>query len=222
MYIRKRKSPLSLIILAVVVIGLLSGTAIAKYIYSEELTSTVTFSASLAESLLLEEHEAIRNADGSYTLGTKTIPYTNTNGDEVEGNSYKLLPGVDVPKDPYVKVVNKTATAAYLFIEVQDTTSASITYMVDSVNWKHLGVTGPNSGAVYVYKNSANPDGLVLNNTNCPAEIIPILYAPEGEDEIKVSQYLADTETKILAFHAYLYEAHGNKTPEEIFSEHNS
>lgn len=215
MYAKKRKFPLSLILIFVL-LGVLIGSAAAKYIYSEELTSTVTFSASLAESLLLQEHEAVRQADGSYKLNTSLLPT-----DTKKGNTYELLPGLDVPKDPFVTVVNKTPIGAYLYIEVQSSLNSAITYEIDTDNWTLLNIDGKD---IYVYKN-----GLILTNENCPTTGISILKTPDGAAvQIKVSQHLLTQDTTpnvsddILTFSAYLYEVHDNKTPAEIFKEHST
>lgn len=217
MYAKKRKFPLSLILIFVL-LGVLIGSAAAKYIYSEELTSTVTFSASLAESLLLQEHEAVRQADGSYKLNTSLLPT-----DTKKGNTYELLPGLDVPKDPFVTVVNKTPIGAYLFIEVQSTLNDAIYFEIDDTKWKKLSITGKD---IYVYKDADNPNGLVLTNENCPTTGISILKTPDGAAaQIKVSQNLIEKNTAdpdLLTFSAYLYEVHDDKTPAEIFNEHST
>lgn len=206
MYAKKRKFPL-ILILIFVLLGVLLGSVAAKYIYSEDLTATVTFSANLADELLLQEHEAVRNADGSYKLNGNLLPTESKHG-----NAYELLPGLDVPKDPFVKVVNKSPIGAYLYIEVEDALNDAITYTIDNDNWTSL--TAITDREIYVYKN-----GLVLTNANCPTEAIPILK----DNKITVSQDLLEKNTTandILTFSAYLYEVHDNKNPADIFNEH--
>lgn len=205
MYAKKRKFPLTLILIFVL-LGILLGSVTAKYIYSEDLTATVTFSANLADQLLLQEHEAVRKADGSYELNGNLLPTESK-----QGNAYELLPGLDVPKDPFVKVVNKSPIGAYLYIEIIDTTNSAITFEIDTGNWTKLNIA---NREIYVYKND-----LVLTNANCPTEAIPILK----DNKITVSQDLLEKNTtanNILTFSAYLYEVHDNKNPTEIFNEH--
>ena len=208
MYKRKKRfqfSPLVLILL--LVLGLSVGTILAKYIFRQDMSSTVTFTARLADNVLLQEHEAVRNADGSYKLNGNLLPTESKHG-----NTYDLLPGLDVPKDPFVTVVNKTPIGAYLYIEVVDTPNDAITYAIDNGNWTRL--TAITDREIYVYKN-----GLVLTNANCPTEAIPILK----DNKITVSQDLLEKNTAdddFLTFSAYLYEVHDNKNPTDIFNEH--
>lgn len=212
MYKRKKRfqfSPLVLILL--LVLGLSVGTILAKYIFRQDMSSTVTFTARLADNVLLQEHEAVRNADGSYKLNGNLLPTESKHG-----NTYDLLPGLDVPKDPFVTVVNKTPIGAYLFIEVQSTLNDAIYFEIDDTKWTKLSITGKD---IYVYKDADNPDGLVLTNANCPTEAIPILK----DNKITVSQDLLENNTAeddILTFSAYLYEVHDNKNPTDIFNEH--
>ena len=134
--------------LAVLLGGLIGGVA-AKYIWSTELSGKITFSAKLAEKVELLEHEAIRNTDGSYVLGAETVT----------SNAYTLLPGVDVPKDPYLRVTGKTPIAAYLFLEVKEALDpAYLSYTVDPALWTKLTVSGANGGTVYVYKTLLDGD----------------------------------------------------------------
>ena len=204
MYAKKRKFPLT-IILIFVLLGVLIGSTAAKYIYSEDLSAKVTFTAELADALLVQEHEAVRQPDGSYKLNTNLLPT-----EEKQGNSYELLPGLDVPKDPFVTVVNKTPIGAYLYIEVIDTTNGAITYEIDADKWTKLSITGRE---IYVYE-----DGTILTNKNCPTEAILILK----DNKVTVSQTLLTKNTEaadILTFSAYLYEVHDDKNPTEIFTE---
>lgn len=205
----KKKTPirrLSLTIFLLILIGVLIGSTAAKYIYRQELTGSVTFTAKLAENLLLQEHEVVRQDDGSYTLSTEVV----------ETNTYFLLPGLDVPKDPYVRIEGKTPIKAYLYIEITDTTNGAIDYAVAD-HWEKISVAGKN---VYVYHQN---DNKLLDHENYPKENIPILK----DDRITVSQKLLTEDKKnsakdVLTFQAYLYEvweADGNyASPAEVFS----
>lgn len=127
-----------------VILGSLIGGVAAKYIWSTEITGTVTFSAKLAESILLKEHQANKGADGSYSLDANT---------EVSANTYTLLPGLDIPKDPFITVTGKTPIAAYLFVEVVESAELDtdiLSYSLDD-HWTPLSVAGKHGGKVYVY-----------------------------------------------------------------------
>lgn len=199
---RSRLRPWVLALILLILVAATTGTAAAKYVYRQEMEGKVTFTAQLAEDLLLQEHEAVRKNDGSYELEDKLVT----------SNTYKLLPGLDIPKDPQVTVVNKTPLRAYLYIEVVSSVNGAITYEIDKNNWEELtDVTGPHGGTVYAYK-SADP----LTNENCPTAPINTLATPEGaSDQIKVSQKLLSQDTNaedILSFYAYLYEVYDTET----------
>ncbi|MBR5264576.1 MAG: hypothetical protein IKV50_07780, partial [Clostridia bacterium] len=74
--------------------------AVAKYIKDIPFIGNVTFKADLVENFTLTESEAKRNTDGTYSLDTTT---------STDKNSYTLMPGVDVPKDPKITIEGKTA-----------------------------------------------------------------------------------------------------------------
>ena len=140
-----------------VILGSLIGGVAAKYIWSTEFSGKVTFSAKLAESIVLLESEAIKNNDGSYTLNTAK---------PVSENSYTLLPGLDIPKDPYITVHRKTPIAAYLYVEVvesKDYREGILQYSLDD-RWKKLDIAGKNGGQVYVYMNEGKTAPLAISN----------------------------------------------------------
>ena len=86
------KKPRSHVLTVVVILALagsiLAGSVVAKYIRSFQLDeSKVTFTAKLATSITLQEHEAQRQSDGSYILDSAVT---------VENQSYVLIPGLDI------------------------------------------------------------------------------------------------------------------------------
>lgn len=132
--------------LSVILGGLIGGVA-AKYIWSTELTGKVTFSAKLAESITLRESVVGRQDDGSYALSPSST----------DKNSYVLLPGLDVPKDPAISVKGKTPIEAYLYVEIVDSLkNDALSYTVED-HWLELGITGTNGGKVYVFCQSGVP-----------------------------------------------------------------
>ena len=96
------------------------------------------------DNFVLKEHKAAAGKDGVYTLDTTK---------EVDTNTYTVLPGVDLPKDPFVKTNETLKLDAYVFVEVVDETGTALHFTIDSDKWTELaGVTGPNSGKVYVMR----------------------------------------------------------------------
>lgn len=145
----------ALLILGVLLISGLVGGAVGKYIKTMQFNGKITFSATLATGMVLQEHQVERKADGDYETIAAIIP-TEVDGTTVNTNQYVLLPGHDIPKDPYIIITGKTSIPAYLFVEVIDGTADTLTYTVED-HWLKLdGLTGKNGGAVYVYS-TTNP-----------------------------------------------------------------
>lgn len=191
----------------------LSGFAAAKYVDTKTLGGTVSFTAKLADEFYLKESTADRQSNGTYSLN-KNNPITGSK------QSYVLIPGLDIPKDPYIVIKGKTTDIpTYLFLEVVDNVIVD-NVIVDADKEKLLEyelesfwipadtMKAPQQGGtVYVY---GDP------NTNKPIEIkedhesINIL---KGET-ITVSQKLLSegvAKTGSLTFYAYLEEAASHK-----------
>ena len=120
---------LALIVVAATVAGVVS----AKYIKQLKTNGKITISAKLAKSIKVYEHQLEREDTGLYTLDeSKTVTE----------NSYYLMPGVDVPKDPVVYVEDYTGMPAYLFIKVESTLPSTVTFKI-AQGWTALeGQTG--------------------------------------------------------------------------------
>lgn len=200
------------VLIVVLLIGLI-GSTYAKYVKKETREGTVTIKANLGKIELLE-HEAVDpEVDGEYILDMTQ---------EVTNNTYKLLPGLDIPKDPFVRITNKSPIEAYVFVKmvtniVTDKKDAkpgdtldsdfsddhNISYSLTD-NWilisSSTDETTKVTTAVYVYKTvvdetfGTNGDG---NGT------IPILVG----DIIEVSQKLnAPKDGVYMNFSACMYE----------------
>ena len=173
----------------------------------------LTVNAELAASLEVKEHQLTGAYYDEYELSSDKL---------VESNTYVLMPGVDIPKDPFVRVTGKTEIPAYLYVEVVDTTggnSDTYSYTVDSANWTTLkndqneDVTGKNGGKVYVYQNGTK---LTDANTSNDSWTVGILT----DDKITVKPGLdvsSDYSSATLTFYAYMAQAVDGKTAYEIF-----
>lgn len=209
-----KKKTLTIAIALVLVVALAVG---ATYAYLTATTKAVTntFTAGgavAANDLTLKEHKVIPNTDGSYTLDNTTYL------DEGEGNSYVVLPGVNLPKDPTVEV-KKADGPYYLFVEVtkgdqvgnNDTTKA-LSYTVDGSHWVALKIEGKE---VYAYSTDGkNP--AILSKELTPTQILaPTADETDATDNtITVSGDEALTsaltpETAKLTFTAYACQAAG-------------
>ena len=183
-----------LIVLTLLLIALTT-FAVGKYITTIEQASTVSFTARLAKDVILQEHLAVRQPDGSYQLGEKVV----------KGNSYKLIPGLDIEKDPHIIIQDKTPIPAYLYIEVESTLDTPVTYEIDDSIWYELaGVPG-----VYYYK-----DTIDENFSENPIYILK-------DNQITVGQLLlsqSDSAEDFLKFNVNLIEKVGTATVQEVYN----
>lgn len=194
---------------AVLLMGLISISASgtkAKYKTTVEASMVaVTVNADLADELKVLENKAIRNDAGDYSLDPNS---------EVSSNSYVLMPGVEIKKDPFVRVIGKSPVSAYLYIEVLDNSGFAYSYSIRS-SWTELSeARGKHFGTVYVY-NNGNP----IPDANTPAGDFDI-YILEG-DKISVSPALdlsSESDDPTLTFYAYMAQAVGGKTAAEVYN----
>lgn len=184
-----KKLHMVMLLILTAVLGVLGLQGIrAKYTTSVSVRGNVTFSAELAESLNLYEHKAERLPDGSYKLsktdlvGTVAGPNTGELTED-KGNEYMVMPGVDIPKDPQIKITGKSALDSYLYVEIEDSlaqsdesdsTGKTIQYELTDEWVKLDDVIGPNGTAskptsVYVYKGTGNTP-MILDETFTPVD----------------------------------------------------
>ena len=205
-----------LILLVLLLIGLVSFAG-AKYATTISYTGRITFSASLAEDVILQEHLAVRQPDGSYKLDETVAP--------VQANTYKLIPGLDIPKDPHIIIKGKTPIKAFLFIEVWSTLDKNAVYFqVDDTKWQATEFAPKRTGAtVYLYVDGGT-SAKVLDETVGTALTIPILkpLVESKPETIRVSQTLLSQqgeETKVLGFDVYLIEKTSDSaTPAQAYA----
>lgn len=181
--------------------ALIIGGLTAKYVHKINLSGSVTFSSGLADVLKLTEHEAVLQPDGSYKLSSE----------EVTKNEYKVMPGVDIPKDPRITLAGKSSVRAYMYIEAVDNSPETVTYTVTS-DWKLLyGVVGANGGSVYVY--AKDGEAAVLDK-NGETQVIDII---DG-NKLTVSENY-DGEGFEIKFYGYMAQIADGKNAAEVFSE---
>lgn len=198
-----------LILLLLFSIGTTTGTVIAKYVTERELTEQITFTAELAEKMVLEEYEAERTSGGDYSLDTTTPK---------NANSYELMPGVDIKKDPYIRITDKTDIEAYLFLEIvghQPGAAANgVSYELTDA-WKpavsgagtdEKAVSPKHGGTVYVYSDENGPVKIKKDTltTNDGIAIVKIIK----DGTVTVSQKLdKSAEAFTVTFYAVMAEA---------------
>lgn len=185
---KKFRTRVRLVIVLALILLALVGFAVGKYAQDLSFDGKVTFTASLAQNMILQEHTAQKQSDGSYKL-LETHTYQNT---------YYLIPGLDIPKDPHIIITGKTDIPAYLYIKIQNTTGNSISYTPDDC-WKETGTPG-----VYVYATTNEND----EKTAAPITTDLTVYILKG-NQISVSQNLLSdgNNTTTLIISAWLEEA---------------
>ena len=185
------------ILLAVMlVIGCMAGGTIAWLIDSKTVTNTFTYGDI---NIKLFEH--------GYDEATNTL--TTIPVDKVD--NYKIIPGVDLPKDPTV-TVKADSEACWLFVKVEETgafVTDKVTYAIDSSVWTALdGVPG-----VY-YKEL---DAKTAADTD---------YNILADKKVKVANTLTKADINALTanqatltFKAYAIQKAGFATPADAWAE---
>lgn len=203
-----KKKTLTIAIALVLVVALAVGATWA-YLTSTTDTITNTFTAGGAVNqgdLELFEHVANKNNDGTYTLAEATT---------TEGNSYVVMPGVNLPKDPTVNV--KAASGAYyLFVEVTKGAKVdgdTLGYTVDGSKWINLNIEGRE---VYAY----TADGTNPAILNAPVNNVHVLTGDTitvSGDAAKIGALTADNAK--LSFKAYACQSAGFENAAAAFTE---
>ena len=195
------------------------GFLYAKYVKELNFSGNVTISADLAESFTLTEHKVTQNPDGSYVVHSETA---------VTENEYYVLPGIDIPKDPTVSIIGKTAIDAYLFIEVVDRVDHDIiSFSLDS-HWQEVsGAVPKNDGRVYVFCIDGTP--AVLNDRTSKDLISSIGIIKD--DTLNVTENSIDADGKTimdfysqtgvavdLDFYGYLVQINEDESVADVFN----
>ena len=227
----KNSRPWIAVIAVFLLIGVLIGSAVGKYVKTIPVRGKVTFTASLAEEVLLQEHYAHRQPDGSYKLTGKILPAEDDPAtddvNESKGNTYFLLPGSDVPKDPFITITGKTDVKAYLFVEIvegQDVgteENALIRYQMNG-SWKKLpGVTGKHGGTVYVFTGGTGTEKELDSGIGASFSTQILASLPGKTETICVSQKLITDGTStnnLLDFYATLKEIGSAASTAEVYN----
>lgn len=208
-----KRAASGLLILVVLLASVAGGAAYAKYVTDVKLNQNkVTINASLG-TIELIEHKAVRLVNGDYDLLDDTAYAVGTEQHQhVTANAYILLPGLDIPKDPFVRITGKTTIEAYVFVEVvgELDDDSGITYSL-TADWTKLeNVTGAHDGTVYVYK-------AAITNT----------FGDKGNGDIQilkdntvyVSQYLDKSVKDLtLTFYACMYETASGSDAASVYA----
>jgi hypothetical protein len=189
-----KKKTLTIAIALVLVVALAVGATYALLAHStDEVVNTFAVGKIKDDGTVfsLKEHAiAGQEATGKYILktGDDASDYTTSNAYDA------VVPGVDLPKDPTVKV-EKLAGDAYLYVVVDNQLTGGLTYSVDG-KWTEIGSNG--SKKLYAYNG-----GEKLTAASTVSQSIL------NGDKITVpNNVVAGSST--LTFNAYLVQAVGS------------
>lgn len=138
---------------------------------------------------------------------TNTFSYGNINIklDESTGSDYKIIPGVNIKKDPYVEVT-KGSEPCWLFVKVEQTGEFlnAVTFTVDNTVWTPL--TG--HAGVYYREVGTNADNaqtfyILTGNT---------ITVKDTLTKAQIDALTGDNKTPLLKFTAYAVQKAGINT----------
>lgn len=200
-----KKKTLTIAIALVLVVALAVGATWAYLTATTgPVTNTFTAGKAVAQSdLTLYEHEAKQQADGSYKLNDKIT----------DSNTYTVMPGVNLPKDPTVEV-KKADGPYYLFVEVTKgakVDGTTLAYTVDGSKWVALSIDGKE---VYAYSEDGKTPAIM--NAAVTATVLKDNIITVSGDE-KLTSALTPDSAK-LTFTAYACQAAGFTTAAEAFN----
>lgn len=191
-----------LIALAIVLVVAMSVTGTLAYLTAN--TGAVTNTFTVGKVFDEEDSDTHKNFELlEHGITGKPGEYTLT-AEEVSGNEYTVMPGVNIPKDPFVRVNSPVGVDVYLFVEVVDGTGEQLTVTVDSAKWTKLaGVTGTHGGDVYTLASGRLAAGSTLDATHILAD-----------DEIAVANATIVNPGRVT-FYGYLIQAAGFTSAED-------
>ena len=194
---RQRRRLLTAIVVLSMILVSLCGVVYAKYVQTDTFSDTIKITADIG-TIVLQEHEAVRQTDGSYIL-TDTV---------VASNTYKLIPGLDIPKDPHVVITKPNDMPVYVYVEVVDGLDANSGISYTLAGWTELvGVIGPNGGKIYYYNTSIVNDQTIYILSN---------------NKVEVSQNLDKNTTGLeLTFYAYMYQTAAGSDAAAVYEAYN-
>lgn len=191
-----------LIALAIVLVIAMSVTGTLAYLTAD--TGAVTNTFTVGKVFDEEDSDTHKNFELlEHGIAGKPGEYTLT-AEEVSENEYTVMPGVNIPKDPFVRVNSPVGVDVYLFVEVVDGTGEQLTVTVDSAKWTKLaGVTGTHGGDVYTLASGRLTAGSTLDATHILAD-----------DEIVVANATIVAPGQVT-FYGYLIQAAGFTSTED-------
>ncbi|MBQ6183249.1 MAG: hypothetical protein IJK33_05115 [Clostridia bacterium] len=192
----------ALVLVLAVAVAAVASAVTAKYVGQKDVKATIGLKADLAESITVYEHVANRQTDGSYELDSSAITE--------EGQTYMLMPGVDIYKDPTVRVTGYTGLPAYLFVVTEVSEYGTVLGFNMADGWQSLSGHG---GVWYKELTSADIPG-----EDETYKDYPVLETLADGYQINVSETLPRGSKYTFAFKAYIGQKTVDyNTPAKVF-----
>ena len=152
-----------------------------------------------------------KNQDGTYSLDSAV-------SDTKAGTSYEMLPGVDLPKTAFIKIVGKTKIASFLFLEVvEDLTE--VEWDIDDTQWTKipsLAGKGLHGGDIYVYGTTVA--GTVLQASDAEGyKDYTVNIVKGGKVSVKSTASFTSASTEKLEFYGYLAQSTAGTSAADVF-----
>lgn len=202
----KKKVLLSVLALILVCALSVTGTlALMKMNTTTPVTNTFIAAGGgeLAEKLTLTEHLVAPDANGDYFYANKVGDQYNkvdrTQADVVTTNSYTVMPGMTLPKDPTITITGKTEAPAYLYVEVVGALNGAYEWEMAEGWTKIEDLEGAQQGTVYYYNTILT--GAAGELTSFPIIKGDVITIPDDLPEA------LNTQKATLTFYAYLAQA---------------
>lgn len=205
----KKKTLLTIMAVVLVICIAVMGTL--AFLTKESAAVKNTFIAQgggdIAKAVTLKEHEAVKGDKGGYTLNDNKV---------VDSNKYSVLPKTNLPKDPFITIIEKTEVPGYLYVEVVDgLANTGLSYAMADCWAKLDGVTGKNGGAVYVYCDETKNPIIVTNETQ---GLDKIFILKNNEIVVNDTVGIAKDQTVNIDFYGYLAQANAGVDAADTFS----
>lgn len=148
---------------------------------------------------------------------TNTFTYGNINIKlgESTGSDYKIIPGVNIEKDPYVEVT-KGSEPCWLFVKVEQTGTFAdaVYYSIDTNVWTAL----PDHEGVYYCVADASK---AANNLPYPILTDNTITVSDTLTKAQIDALTGDNKTPLLKFTAYAVQKAGIDTVEKAWEKVN-
>lgn len=200
----KKFTKIALVVASFVLVAALSVGATLAWLTADTAVVENTFTNSAEVAIDIWEHPYVEDDDNLPTGESNILGSLDTEADPVKVNEYPLVPGVTLPKDPYI-VIDTDSEPCYVYIEIcydnnerADNTNY-ITYQPNGTNWTKIEGAGPNGGDVYYYNGYlSNEDGITTTESVLKiGEGVQVNSALTSEE---INAITEDNEPKVLLY----------------------